>query len=392
MDKKRRPVVLIIIIAALISAAAYYMYAENAYAPGAREASVFTETEVRFPLSFEDMANVYANGGKAFYLSTKDGVKHITSTGAVKWDLTYSMLDPTMKGRGEYAAVSDNKGYVFYMLGPNGPMYEKKYDTQILFFTVNARGDAGVILQEESDYRMFVYNAAGETILEYVHADDSNIPLCMDVSEDGRIAAVSLMDINGIKLSSRVVFFYTAEEGKNYSRTLIGGVECPDLFVAYIYFMAGNKLLYIAEEEIACVDVESQSGAHVAWRLPLSNRLDAFALMGGKGFAVAYGDAMQGKREYASVGTVEIYNMEMTLTGGHEFDDRVTYMSGAPDYLIAAEGRRYTAFSAKGASLWEYTALQETKRFMFLEGGGTGSMVLQTNTSATVIRHGRAAS
>jgi len=378
-------------LCALAAAAAAYIYVDRTHSQAnAKDTFVFTETEVKFPYSFLDMASAYTNGNKYFYLSTRDGVKYVSSAGAVKWDLTYSMADPVMKGRGEYAAVCDNKGFAFYMLGPAGPVYERKFDHPILFFTVNARGDAGVLLSEDGEYRLIVLNVLGETILEYVHADADNIPLCIDVAEDGRIAAVSFLDIGNIRPSSRIVFMYTSEEGKNYSRTFIGGVECPDLFVAYIYFVAGNRLLYLSESEIAVVNVESAGGASVARRMALSNKIDAFTLTGGKGFAVSYGEALSGRRNAAPAGALEIYNLDLNLTGAYN-GEKFTYLNGTADYLIAADGRNCKAFNIKGALLWEYASPAEARKFMLLEANAN-NILLMTNTGASVIRRSKAAS
>ena len=378
-------------LSALVIAAVVYIYVDRTHSQtNVKDAFVFTETEVKFPLSFLDMANVYTNGNKYFYLSTKDGVKYVSSAGAVKWDVTYSMTDPVLKGRGEYAAVCDNKGHAFYMLGPSGPLYDKKYDHPILFFTVNARGDACILLSEDGEYRLIVQNVSGDAILEYVHADLNNIPLCADVAEDGRIAAVSFLDIGGIRLSSRIVFMYTSEEGKNYSRTFIGGVECPDLFVAYVYFMAGNKLLYLSESEIAVINVESADGASITRRMALNNKLDAFTLMGYKGFALSYGEALNGRRDAAPEGGLEIFNMDLNPTGGYG-GEKIAYLSGTADCLIAVDGRNCKAFNAKGALLWEYTSLAEAKKFMILEANAN-NFILMTNTGASVIRRSKAAS
>ena len=390
-DKKNGGTFRVLFFVILIVAAGAYLYLVNSEAslkPG--DAYAFAETGVKFPLGFEDRASVYANGGKYFYLSTKDGIKCVSASGEIRWDKAYSMIEPVMKGRGDYAAVCDNKGYVFYMFGPSGALYEKKYDWPILYFAVGARGDAGIILQEADDYRIIVFDAAGFVIFEYMSAEANVMPVCMDVSDDGRLVAISYLDIGNIAVCSRIGFMYTNEEGTYYSKTYAGGVECADLFVARVCFMANNKLIYLSDGEIACVDVESRDGGGKLWQLELKNKIGAFTPVGDRGFAVLYAEALPGKNDAEPEGRLAVYNLDGAQSGTYDFDRRATYLSSAGDRIIASDGRIYAAFNSKGAYLWEYSAMSEVKDFMFVDTGGANGVVMQTNTGAVVMKRVKA--
>ena len=386
MENRKNPAPRIIFFIILIAVAGVYLYMDKSEASLAQGSFVFAETETKFPISFEDRASVYSNGNKFFYLSTKDGVKYVSSAGAIKWDKVYSMIEPVLKGRGEYAAVCDNRGYVFYFLGPAGVIYEKKYDAPIIFFTVGARGDAGIILQEEENYRFIIIDASGETIFEYVYVEDNIMPVSLDISGDGRLVAVSFLDINNIRFGSKIGFMYTSVEGKNYSKSIIAGIECEDIFIACVYFGEGNRLLYLSDAELACIDVEAKNGPEIIWKKSLSYKISAFA-PGEKYFAVSYAEGLNANGpEYE--GLVEIFTYDGRAAGSYDFADLVVYISSAADNFIVTDGKNAAAINSKGSLIWEYAALSEIKKFVFADG--INAVALQSNTVVSVLRRVKA--
>ena len=388
-DKKPKNKFLRIIVPIiLLAATGAFIYVENTLITFG-ETAFFQETDIRFSHSFDDRASIYASGNRFFYLSTRDGIRFVSSeNGEIRWNHSYSMLDPILKGRGDYAAVCDNRGNILFVFGPSGLLHtEKRFDNPILFFTVNARGDSGVILQEGEDYRVFAFDRAGSTIFEYVIAENNIMPLAMDISEDGRIVAISLLDINNIAVNSRIIFIYTREEGRSYSRSIFSGFEHENQLVPFIRFMANNRLIYMSDVEIGLIDVEAQGGSRISWRMPLRNKVDAIAFMGNRGFAIAYGEGLRGMDPLPE-GRMEIYNLDLHRTGEHDFSRRVTYLNATADFVVAAEGRYFKAFNQRGGILWEFAALSYVRDIMFVERN-VNNIVMQTNTDTTVLRRVR---
>ena len=380
-------ILLITALLLLIIAAAQYIYFNGAgfFNAGNKELRM-TDTDKAARYAFSDSTYFYCNDSRFFYFGTKDGMKYISSSGDIKWQETYSLTKPITCARGDMVAVGEAKGKRIYVFDANGLLFDVLFDEPVLFFSVNENGYLAVILKLDKGYETRAYyRRGGEPIYRNVLRDPLMQPLSADISEDGRIMAVAMLDI-GLRMSSRAAFYYmNASDARTTEDGLFAYEDYPGGIIGHIRFMDRNDALVITDTQITCYRPGELNALEERWRIGLHNKLDRLAFYRGARFAFVTGDKLLNDDEASEPGSAYIYNMNGERTGEFSIGRKATSLSMGHDSLIAGADRSFYALNYRGARLWEYIALQDTRQLIFLEN--TDTALLASGNEAIVLRN-----
>ena len=346
-----------------------------------------TGTIVRYDMDSRAQFHTYKDGG-GFFSATKDGIRFIAGDGSEKMNSAYSMASPKLVGKGGVVGVAEPGGLSLYVFDKTGLLYVARPENPILHFSVAANGYACVVTQTGNDYDIFVYNDKGLVSLHGFHADTNVYPVAADVSNDGRILAVSYLDTNGAEINSRIVFSYiNKSEAAAYaaSNGIYGGSEQnPDRLIGVLRFMEGNQLIAVSDKDIVCY--EADNGGRRKWSLTLGNMLDAICLTESNWFAVAYGSRnpnLPGEEP----GLCRFYDLDGSPLGEFNAAGKVTQLSLGFSSAIVGSEHQLTALSQSGNTLWTYAATQDLLQVLFLEN--TNKVLIAGETQAEVLRRAK---
>lgn len=329
------------------------------------------EKQVMFSKEYNmsSKADFYVSGENIFYVS-KDGMLFLDKKGETLWSDTFTMSAPYMLSDGGYVAVADSNSKTVNIYDKTGRIYQIATAGPITTFAINPLGCCAVVCKVDEDYRVDVYSNTGETMFECLRASKDGIPLGIDVSDDGTIVSLTLVNYNDIKIKSSVLFYYTVKseaQSTESSDGLISAVEIPEAIAGIIRFLPDNHCIVASDKSMMNIDCSSKNAFDKQWEMVFNNYVTAFDIVNNNAIAVAYGEAVSLTDE-AAIGqenTVHWYNLKGKEIGSAKADDRITDISSSDKGTIIAVDKDYTAYTSKGRELWKYSAIQNVNGMQF---------------------------
>lgn len=216
--KKRRPVGLIIFLLVVILiavGAGVYMNRTTYY----NDYEVLSSAESSNTTQMDYLAY---NGSLIKY--SKEGISYLDKEGNSVWMESYSMKQPKAVVSGEYIAVADLNGNNVYIFNASGKVSMEETPYKICTVDVARQGVFAVILENETEDFIEIYDKNGGTIAEMrTTIADSGYPLDIALSEDGQKLMTSYITIQGIKAQNTIAAYNFGDVGQNETDRLVGG-------------------------------------------------------------------------------------------------------------------------------------------------------------------------
>jgi hypothetical protein len=311
----------------------------------------------------------------------------MNTAGEQQWEEVISLTNPVLYGKCDTIALIEAKGRKAYVFNTLGKLYERRFDAPVLSFSVSQTGHLAVILQSSDGYCVEVHSPGSmEAVWRYVISSPNIYPLSADVSPDGRVVALSLLDLNPDayhSMKTNIVFMYTSQADAASTTDADGKFAGETLSdqIALVRFM-NNKLLAVSDKNITCYTVSEN--VKQDWQIALENELEQFETFGNDGFVIVAGGSDGSKRpEDSSAGMLEFYNIKGKRTGGYQTSG-VDYISMSINSVIVGKNRNYEAINNRGKLLWSYTASQDIRQLMFL--GYENTALASGATNAWIMR------
>lgn len=342
--------------------------------------------------SMSSRADFYVYDKNIFYVS-KDGMLFLDSKGNTLWSDTFTMSAPYMLCDGGYAAVADSNSKTVNVYDRTGRIYQIATAGPITTFAVNPIGCCAVVCKVGDDYRVDLYSNTGETMFEGARASKDGIPLGIDISDDGSIVSMTVVDYNDIKLKSSILFYYTRKaeaENTESSDGLASGIEVEDAIAAVVRFLPGNKCVVASDKSFMNIDCSVVNSCTKEWEKTFDNYVTAFDIVDNKYIAVAYGEALDIANEeaVANENTIHWYNLNGRETGSAKADDRVTDLSSSKEGTIAISDKEFTAYTNRGKELWSYTAVQNVTDMQFYDSDDRVILITPTQMQVIDVKKG----
>lgn len=301
--------------------------------------------------------------GKEFMLCTKDGVKYFASMGDQQWSDTFSMTSPTIVQEGEYVAVGDIGGKTVRVYDKEGILYDLQAEGSPIQFALNEAGYLSLITKNESGYRVGVYNPKGTLLTERMEESKGVYPLSSDISDDGKVLAVSYLDTSDIAAVGRVLLFYIdAKDGENYTDSMFAAVDKTDEIIPIISYRKNGTLAALSDHAVYGIGSDGSE----LWSYSLENTVDQ-ADFGNKEYIVlAMGDSVA-NQDGEELGTVCWLDYNGKQKGSFATGESVTYLCAAEKGIVIGNERDYTGVTYGGSRNWNDTTISDINGLIPME-------------------------
>ncbi|MDR2182952.1 MAG: DUF5711 family protein [Clostridiales bacterium] len=294
-------------------------------------------------------AQIFATDG-GFFLATRDAMRFHNADGAEVFRHSHAMANPVLFGRGSYAAILEQGGRLFHVYNAQGLLYSIPTDAPIVRFALGMQGFAAIMTDGgRGILDIAVYNNFGTMFYYGGHADENIVPLLMDISHDGRVMAISYLDINDAQMNSFISLVSIYGNHAGADGIFAENRHNPGQIIGSMRFLANGSLVALSDTRIFVLN----SVAETIWETPLGNRV-THVEFADNWFAVAYGDAMLNRPGHPS-GTViarNSFGIELfahTTAGGAV---RNLQAQGG-NLVVGCNQGHLTALSNNGQVLWE---------------------------------------
>lgn len=346
-----------------------------------------TAEEIKINYEANSQADFYTYS-KYIYYCTKDGMQILNSKGESIQNDTFTMTSPYMSYDGNIVAISEKLGNSVYVYDEKGKLYSFNTKLPITSISVNSGGFVSVITKDDNVHYIEVYNTSGAKVSTTVIPVEDGIPISSDISDDNRILAISVVDINDIQIQSKIMFYYTYSEQSSAIESnaeLFSSFIKENQIVAILKFMNNNNLVAISDMEISFSEVGDsvQNKYSEKGSIKLNNKLDCIDFVENKYVVVAYGDPFINAQSPEEKGMVKWYNLLGSQVNEFKTNKSVTGLYSGYNSTIIGMNRSFKAVNSKGGLIWEYHAIQDVKKILFLNG--TDKVLLVTNNEAIII-------
>lgn len=342
--------------------------------------------------SMSSKADFYVSGENIFYVS-KDGMIFLDKKGETLWSDTFTMSAPYMLSDGGYAAVADSNSKTINVYDKTGRLYQIAAAGPITTFAINPIGCCAVVCKVNDDYRIDVYSNTGETMFECARASKDGIPLGIDVSDDGTIVSITLVNYNDIKIKSSVLFYYTVKadaQSTESSDGLVSAIEVPESIAGIVRFLPDNHCIVAGDKSMMNIDCSSKNAFDKKWEKVFDNYVTAFDIVNNKEIAIAYGEAIDitDEKSIACENTLHWYNLKGKEIAYVQAEDRITDISSSKKGTIITVDKEFTAYTSRGRELWKYSALQNVSGMQFYNSEDRVILITPTKMQLLDVKKG----
>ena len=338
-------------------------------------------------INHEPGSNPQVHGASSgFFLATRDSVRFHNNDGTETFRAGHNMLNPVLFGRGDFAAILEEAGRIVNVYNTAGLLYSISADHPITSFSLSSSGFSVLIMYRGNGYNIHVYNNSGRLSFHGPHVDENVIPMLTDISHDGRILAISYLDINDAQMNSFINFFFTDISdylAHDYDFGLhAASRENLNQIIGSIGFLENGTLVAVSDTRI--FGVNSANGT-TTWEIPVNNRISRVDF-GGNWFAVSYGEGLLNRLGHAP-GTVVGYN----TSGSELFSFQATGIADSlnirgSNAIIGSDGH-FTAISRSGQILWEHSLPNVVNNMIILNS--TDQVAITSPAETRVLRRVR---
>lgn len=342
--------------------------------------------------SMNSKADFYVSGENIFYVS-KDGMIFLDKKGETLWSDTFTMSAPYMLSDNGYVAVADSNSKTINVYDKTGRLYQISAAGPITSFAINPLGCCAVVCKVGDDYRVDVYSNTGETMFECARASKDGIPLGIDISDDGTIVSMTLVNYNDIKIKSSVLFYYTVKaeaQSTESSDGLISAVEVPEAIAGIVKFLPNSYCIVASDKSIISIDCSNKNAFNKKWEKSFDNYITAFNIVNNKEIAVAYGESVSVTNEdaIADENTVHWYNANGREIGSAKIDDRVNSIAASDKGTIVNADKEFIAYTSRGRELWRYSAIQNVTNMQFYNSQDRVILITPTKMQLLDVKKG----
>ncbi len=245
--RHRRAILYRIIIGIAIDAAlivgAYYNYRKM----------VYTDYDVLRSISYAEASNAkFLKFGDNVLKYSQDGASVFNIANDMLWNETFEMQNPIVDVCGDYVALGDYMGTTVYIYNSSGLQGTIDTSTPLKRFCVSGTGSVAVLLEDNEVTWVKLYDVNGTNIAsDRTTMSKSGYPVCIDISEDGKLLAVSYLFVDSGVLSSSVAYYNFGAVGQNEVDNLVSGYNYPGTVVSYVGFMNPNTSFAVGDNKFS---------------------------------------------------------------------------------------------------------------------------------------------
>ncbi len=237
-----RIVIGIAILIAVI-ASAYYNY----------QRMVYTDYDIIRKSSYNEASNArYLKFGSNVLRYSQDGASAINIAEDMLWNETFEMQNPLVDICKDYIAIGDYMGTTIYVYNSTGLVGTIDTSTPLKRFCVSGNGNVAVVLEDDEVTWVKLFDANGVNIAsDRTTMSKSGYPVCVDISEDGILLAVSYLFVDSGVISSSVAFYNFGAVGQNEVDNLVSGYNFAETVASYVSFINPDTSIAIGDNRFS---------------------------------------------------------------------------------------------------------------------------------------------
>ncbi len=230
------------IVLALI-ASAYYNY----------QKMVYTNYDVLRKITYTEASNAkYLRLGQNILRYSQDGASAYSIANDMLWNETFEMQNPIADVCGDFAAIGDYMGTTIYVYNSAGLQGTIDTSTPLKRFCVSGNGNVAVVLEDNEVTWVKLYDVNGVNIAsDRTTMSKSGYPVCIDISEDGILLAVSYLFVDSGVLSTSVAYYNFGAVGQNEVDNLVSGYNYSGTVVPLVSFINPNTSFVLGDNKFS---------------------------------------------------------------------------------------------------------------------------------------------
>ncbi len=237
-----RAVIGVAIVAALI-ASAYYNY----------QKMVYSDYDVLSSVTYPEASNArYIKFGQNVLRYSQDGASAFNIADDMLWNETFEMQNPLVDSCGDYVALGDYMGTTIYVYNSLGLQGTIDTSTPLKRFCVSGNGNVAVVLEDDEVTWIKLFDVNGTNIAsDRTTMSKSGYPVCVDISEDGILMAVSYLFVDSGVLSSSVAYYNFGAVGQNEVDNLVSGYNSSGTVVSLVNFINADTSIAVGDNRFS---------------------------------------------------------------------------------------------------------------------------------------------
>ena len=326
-----RIIVGLAIVVAVI-ASAFYNY----------QKMVYTDYDVLKKISYTEATNArYLRFGSNVLRYSQDGASAFNIANDMLWNETFEMQNPIVDVCNDYVAIGDYMGTTVYVYNSEGLQGTIDTSTPLKRFCVSGNGNVAVVLEDEEVTWVKLYDVNGTNIAsDRTTMSKSGYPVCIDISEDGILLAISYLFVDSGVLSTSVAFYNFGAVGQNEVDNLVSGYNFSGTVVSLVGFL-NTDTAYIVGDNRFSIFKGSEKPESIFEKDIEKEILSVFH--NDKEIVLVYEDEMGGNKFIA-----EVYDDKGEIVTTQGFDMDYTNITLNKDLLIIYNSEACQIYNTSG--------------------------------------------
>ena len=159
-------------------------------------------TAREYPVDISDTSS-YARFGDGIVRYNRDGVVFLNKKNEEQWIQPAQIQNPIIVVKDKAFAVADNGGNNIMVFTEEGLKGEIETTLPIEKIAVSDQGIVSAVLKDENSPKIISYDATGNILVEQkTTAGTTGYPAALELSDDGRVLAVSYLYTEGAAIKS----------------------------------------------------------------------------------------------------------------------------------------------------------------------------------------------
>ena len=237
--RKLRKILVPTILVVLAVCGTYLLLKNQTYAQA--------RTAQEYPVDISDTSS-YAQFGEGIVRYNRDGVVFLNKKNEEQWIYPAQIQNPIIVVKEKAFAVADNGGNNIMVFTEEGLKGEIETTLPIEKIAVSDQGIVSVVLKDENSPKIISYDATGNILVEQkATVGTTGYPAALELSDDGKVLAVSYLYTEGAVIKSRVIFYNFGEKGQGKADNIVTSDEYTDTVAAEIFFMGTDRSIVVGD-------------------------------------------------------------------------------------------------------------------------------------------------
>ena len=177
-----------------------------------------------------------------------DGVVFLNKKNEEKWIQPTQLQTPVIVVKDDVFAVADSGGNSILVFTKNGLKGEIQTTLPIERIAVSNQGIVSAILKDETSPKIISYDAAGNILVEQqITIGNTGYPIALDLSDDGKVLAVSYLYTKGTQVQSRIGYYNFDAAGKEKADNKVTADTYEDMLIGEIFFMGNDRSVAVGD-------------------------------------------------------------------------------------------------------------------------------------------------